>query len=266
MGNGWMIEEVQAGIASSIVPEKATAVLRAQGISADLQRMPAKVTAEHKNGRVTVTARGRSVHSSLPHTGDNALMTLLMYLDGLRPLPNAVSVMAGFAAAHIGRDLYGRGLGIQHRDPFMGPLTVSATQFETTPESAKLTINLRVPKGITTPRMEREIDTRIEAFQKARRVTFGMRKYLEDALYQDPDSPFVQRLLRVYNRVTGENRKAQSISGGTYAKRLPNALVFGPAMPDEEYLGHQPNEHIRISTLSKNLEILTEAMAEFAAS
>jgi acetylornithine deacetylase/succinyl-diaminopimelate desuccinylase-like protein len=35
-------------------------------------------------------------------------------------------------------------------------------------------------------------------------------------------------------------------------------------MPGEEYLGHRPNENISIATLSKNLEILTETMAEFA--
>jgi dipeptidase D len=263
-GDGWIVEEIGAGIAASIVPEKATAVLRAQGAAPELPRPPAKVTVERKDAQVMVTARGRSVHSSLPQTGENALMTLLVYLDRLRPLPNALSLMAGFAAAHIGFDVYGGGLGIAHRDPFMGPLTVSATVFETTPEAAKLTINLRVPKGITTARIEKEIDTRLQAFQQARHVRFGVRKYLEDPLYQDPNSEFVERLLGVYNRVTGENRNAQSISGGTYAKRLPNALVFGPAMPDEEYLGHRPDEHIRISTLSKNLEILTEAMAEFA--
>lgn len=265
-GDGWIVEEIQAGIASSIVPEKATAVLRAQGISAELTGLPAKVASERKDARVMVTARGRSVHSSLPHTGDNALMTLLVYLDGLRPLPNALALMAKFAAAHIGYDLYGRGLGIAHRDPFMGPLTVSGTLFETTPEAAKFTVNLRVPKGIATARIEKEIDARIETFQRAHKVKFGVRKYLEDALYQDPNSDFVERLLRVYNRVTGENRKAQSISGGTYAKRLPNALVFGPAMPGEEYLGHRPNENISIATLSKNLEILTETMAEFGLS
>jgi len=70
-------------------------------------------------------------------------------------------------------------------------------------------------------------------------------------------------LLGIYNSVTREDRKPESIGGGTYARRLPNAVVFGPALPDEEYLGHQPNEYFLISTLMKNVEILTHTMVEF---
>jgi acetylornithine deacetylase/succinyl-diaminopimelate desuccinylase-like protein len=142
---------------------------------------------------------------------------------------------------------------------------VSATQFETTPDAVKLTINVRTPRGISPAQVETAATARIRNFEAAHGVKFGLRTHLENALYRDPESPFVQRLLSIYNRVTGESRKPESLSGGTYAKRLPNAVVFGPAMPDEEYLGHRPDENIAISTLRANLEILTETMADFAA-
>jgi dipeptidase D len=225
--------------------------------------LPAQISVERKGSDFVLTASGRSVHSSVPQTGENALLRLLVFLDSLQLAPNAPALMVRFAARHIGMDLLGRGLGIAHRDPFMGDLTVSGTVFETTPQAVKFTINLRIPKGIETAHIEKEVDARLHAFERAHRVNFIVRKHLEQALYRDPESPFVQRLLSIYNRVTGERRKPQSIGGGTYAKRIPDAVVFGPAMPDEEYMGHQPDEFIEIPTLVKNLEILTETMAEF---
>lgn len=266
-GDGWLVREIQSGFSSSIVPEKATAVLTPQGVAPETltRRLPAQITVERKGSDYVLTARGRSVHSSVPQTGDNALMRLLVFLDSLQLTPNAPAWMAQFAAKHVGMDLLGRELGIAHRDPFMGDLTVAGTVFETTPQVVKFTINLRIPKGIETARIEKQVDARLRAFEGAHGVRFTVRKHLEQALYRDPESPFVQRLLAIYNRITGERRAAQSIGGGTYAKRIPNAVVFGPAMPEEEYMGHQPNEFIEISTLIRNLEILTETMAEFAA-
>jgi len=94
-------------------------------------------------------------------------------------------------------------------------------------------------------------------------VKLKVTHYISAPLYNDPGSPFVQRLLAIYNAVTGEKRMPQSIGGGTYAHRIPNAVVFGPALPDEEYLGHQPNELLKVSTLIRNIEILTHTMFDF---
>jgi succinyl-diaminopimelate desuccinylase len=70
--------------------------------------------------------------------------------------------------------------------------------------------------------------------------------------------------MSIYNRLTGDSLTAQSMGGGTYARRLPNAVVFGPKMPDEEYTGHQPDEFIKLSTLETNIEILTHTITDFA--
>ena len=123
--------------------------------------------------------------------------------------------------------------------------------------------NFRIPKGIQREEIEKTLNALLAEFGARHGVTFSDQRYLDSPLYKDPKDSFVQRLLKVYNTVTGESRQAESMGGGTYAKRIPNAVVFGPKLADEEYLGHQPNENISLRTLIRNIEILTHTMVEF---
>jgi acetylornithine deacetylase/succinyl-diaminopimelate desuccinylase-like protein len=260
------------------VPERATARL----VSIGTPSSEAKTAIEKEIGRfrdrrdgarievalagdtLELTAWGKSVHSAGPENGHNALMDLLVFLDGsLHVLPNAYGLMAKFAAQHIGFELDGKSLGIAYRDEFMGAVTVSANMFQETDTTLTFMFNFRIPRGIARAEIEQTLNSRFEAFAKEHGFSFSDTRYMSDAHYIDPETPFVQRLLAIYNSVTGENRKAQSIGGGTYAHRLPNAVVFGPALPDEEYRGHQPDEYFLVSTLLKNIEILTHTMVAF---
>lgn len=277
-GKGLLVTSIQSGFSPSIVPEKAIAKIVAQKmkavdakkeiekkIKAFMQRRSgSKIEVTLVGDTLVVTAFGKTVHSAAPETGHNALMDLLVFLDNdLKVLPNAYGLMAKFAAQYIGFELDGKSLGIAHTDDFMGSVTVAGNMFATTDTSVMFMFNFRVPRGIEQATIERELQSRFDSFGKKHGFTFSDTRYIGKAHYFDPQSPFVQKLLTIYNSVTKENRKAQSIGGGTYAHRLPNAVVFGPALPDEEYLGHQPNEYFLISTLIKNIEILTHTMVEF---
>jgi len=275
---GLLIVDLQSGFSPSIVPGKATTKLFSLGRPAAItvqeiqttidaftkKRSKAQLSVEMVRDTIVLTAIGKSVHSSVPSTGHNALMDLLVFLDRhVMPIENDIALMAKFASTYIGLELNGKGLGIAHRDSFMGPLTVSGNMFQTTDTTVMFMFNLRIPRGMETERVAREVEQRMEDFGGRYGVRFSDRRYLGEPLYNDPETPFVQRLLAVYNSITKENRKAQSISGGTYAQRIPNSVVFGPALPEEEYLGHQPDEYFKISTLMRNIEILTNAMVEF---
>lgn len=277
-GNGLLITSLQAGFSPSIVPEKATATIVNHGGSASgaknmLDEKAKEFMKRRKGARITVglagdtlhlTATGKSVHSASPEKGHNALMDLLVFLDkDAAVLPNAYGLMAKFASTYIGFELNGKSLGIAHKDDFMGEVSVSANMFQETDTTLTYMFNFRIPKGIDSTKVVNAIDSRFEEFGKKHGFKFSDQRYITKPLYNDPNSPFVQKLLGIYNSLTGENRKAESIGGGTYAKRIPNAVVFGPALPDEEYLGHRPDEYFEISTLLKNIEILTHTMVEF---
>ncbi len=276
-GQGLWLADVHAGFSPSIVPGKAIAKLvnvggSAEGASQMIQAKAKEFTAKRKGAQMTVetmgdtivvTAQGKSVHSSVPATGHNALMDLLVFLDrDLKPMENDISLMTKFAAKYVGFELNGKSLGIAYTDSFMGPLTVAADMFQVS-DTVMFMFNFRTPKGIATADIEKQLQKRFDEFGKKYGVKFSDRRYVGQPLYNDPNTPFIQKLLVIYNSITKETRKAQSIGGGTYAHRIPNAVVFGPAMPDEEYLGHQPNEYFKVSTLIRNIEILTNTMVEF---
>ena len=277
-GNGLLVTSLQSGFSPSIVPERAMAKVVSSGGNAavaknEIEERAVAFTKGRPGARIEVglagdtlllTAWGKSVHGAVPEQGHNALMDLLIFLDhDLRVLPNDYGLMAKFAAKYVGFELDGKSLGIAHKDDFMGEVTVAANMFQETDTTLMYMFNFRVPRGIERAKIEQALNSRFEEFGKEHGFKFSDTRYLSDAHYFDPESPLVQKLLGIYNSITKENRKPESIGGGTYARRLPNAVVFGPALADEEYLGHQPNEYFLISTLVKNIEILTHTMVEF---
>lgn len=277
-GDGLEVVHIQSGFSASIVPERAIATLVPHGGSvsdakAGIEKKIEVFKKRRKDSRLQVdldgdtlhlTAAGKSVHSSAPARGHNALMDLLVFIHkDLKPLLNDHTLMAKFAADYIGFELNGQSLGIAYNDPFMGDVTVAANMYQETDSTVMLMFNFRVPRGVERARIEEALQSRFDRFSKDHGVKLLDTRYLSDAHVIDPQGPFVQKLLGIYNSVTGESRTPESIGGGTYAKRLPNAVVFGPALPDEEYLGHEPDEYFLISTLMRNVEILTHTMVEF---
>ncbi|MBN4081122.1 Sapep family Mn(2+)-dependent dipeptidase [Caldithrix abyssi] len=276
--DGFWLTDLQGGFSPSIVPGKATATL--QPHSGNIEdavsylririhefqqiRPGSNITLEYSGNEIRLRALGKTVHASVPETGHNALMDLLVFIDRfVKPSPNEIALLAKFGATNIGFELTGETLGISHHDDFMDEVTVAGNMFETAADSVMFMFNFRIPKGISTTQIEYEINSRIASFSDEHGVRFSEKWYLSEAHYKDPNSSFVKEVLAVYNRVTGENHQAESIGGGTYARRIPNAVVFGPTLPGDEYLGHQPNEHIKLSTLVKNIEILTHSLVEF---
>ncbi len=278
VGEGLNLVDIQGGYSPSIVPGSATATIRPVGVTTaaalsrlrvlaarfNASRAGAGIGVEAKNGDILVTATGRSVHASVPETGHNALMDLLVWLDrDVRPVENPVGLMARFAAENIGLELDGASLGIAHRDSFMGDVTVAANMFICDPDSILFMFNFRVPRGVDLAAIRGTIEGRADGFTAETGLGFSRQSYFSEALYNDPNSPFVRRLRGIYEEVTGVRATARSMGGGTYARRIPNAVVFGPGLDGDEYLGHQPDESITLRALARNIELLTHTMVRF---
>ena len=57
-----------------------------------------------------------------------------------------------------------------------------------------------------------------------------------------PDAKLVRRLMAAYERATGQRAAPAIAGGGTYAKRLPNAVAFGMWFPGRPYPGHDVDD------------------------
>ena len=64
--------------------------------------------------------------------------------------------------------------------------------------------------------------------------------------------------------MTGEKAYTRTISGGTYAKEMPNVVAFGPNWPGEPPLIHRANEYMELEKLKKHVRITAAAMYELA--
>jgi succinyl-diaminopimelate desuccinylase len=273
----WALAAVEAGVSPSIVPREAVARLR--WVSSDRTAFPAALRALCPAPAVrdyqcessgtpdesVLTITGRAAHSGMNiEGGRNALVFLANTLHGrLRRSPAAV--LLEFAAL-AGRDLHGAGLGLDRRDPLWGQFNVNVATLKAADGGAlKLTINLRRIPPMTGEQLKAHLSAVVAKFSEQEGVPIQAGGVFQDTPFVvDPDAKLVRRLLAAYERGTGEHHQAAIAGGGTYAKRLPNAVAFGMWFPGKPYPGHDVNERIAVADLHKGMTVLLEALSDLA--
>lgn len=262
------------GAFASQIPEDAKATIE----NADqtlLKKLQAKSKLHSKvryqfeldGGRLSVTASGKAAHSSKPEDGVNAITHLADLLSIKRWPNNSAGGLVNFLNDHIGLNLYGKKFGqIAYRDDFMGPMTVSPTVLKQMPNGIQLSINMRRPRGKSKTMLEAQINSVIEEWQQQNKITLLDREdYIGDPFVQS-EAPHVQTLLNVFSHFTGiKNAQPVSIGGGTNSRLFPNAVSFGPSMPNTKYTGHSEHEFITMEQFLLNLKMYTAVLIELAA-
>lgn len=89
---------------------------------------------------------------------------------------------------------------------------------------------------------------------------------------RDKNNPVVKCLTGAYNRITGDNAEPYSISGSTYASKLPNAYPYGiilghkdrikKYMPEGHGDYHQPDEAVEVDKLLEAMVIYIISIIE----
>jgi predicted dipeptidase len=278
----YSVESATAGLAASIVPDKARVVLHWNSGAPDWQPLVARLSARkpdkgttlefHPYGeRLTISAAGRAAHGGVNiEGGRNALVSLARVVDGELP-PCGLADLLAFALL-AGEDLKGTGLGLTEETPVWGRYSVNvatlgeAHKLLAVPGHEKeptLVINLRRPPPLTAAQLKERMDALVAAFNTrtgAHLVPGGY--YADEPFGVPPDCKLVRRLMQDYSRVTGESPPPAISGGGTYAKRLPHALAFGMWFPDKPYPGHDTDERVEIADLQKGAHVLIEALAD----
>lgn len=272
----WVIVGLEAGLATSIVPNRAVAVLEWNGEPAQLEAAALAFRRALADGlavevageapRVTVTATGRAAHAGMNlEGGRNALVFLARTLHG-QLVPSAAADLLAFAE-EAGQDLHGTGLGITDENPLWGRYTVNVATIKPAEAAAGLTLTTNLRR--IPPRTGQEL----RAFLEKRVVDFNSRRgarlvpggfYDDEPLAFDPRSKLVKRLLASYERATGTAEQPAISGGGTYAKRLPRSIAFGMWFPGKPYPGHDTDEQISVADLHKGVDVLIEALADLA--
>lgn len=259
------ILDFYGGTVSNSVPDSATMVLRGGSeLLKKSQGLPLQISAV-SDCSVTVTAKGKSRHAAFPQGSVNAIATLLTAVLDADMIPHQDRPMLEAINA-VCASTDGSALGVNCSEELSGPLTCVGGVVRLQAHKAALQINVRYP--IFTDR--KELNSRFYA--GCARLGFQAETLRDSAPnYFPPDSDSVKTLTDVYRRVTGDNREPFVMAGGTYARKIPNAVAFGPGMdtdfsplklPDGHGSCHSPDEAQSIPNLLKALKIYVLALIE----
>ncbi len=274
-GKGAEIVEVTGGRAINQVPAKARATIMATLPRKLNLRIGTKVAGyvKAKGGnfrilhsanpnRMVITVIGEGTHSARPDRGVNPVSRLFDFLNTIRdhaPFKrNHFTDAAAYVADNWGIDDYGKKLGIDYADDFMGRLTAVITTVKVKGGVLHVAVNPRAPRGKEPEQLIGQISQKLDAWRGRRAIPFSFDIKIKRYMYRDPKGPWIKTLLDVFTSVTGLAPKPRSSNGYTTARQLPNGIQFGPGMPGERGTAHQKNEFKKMSHFLRDAQILTE--------
>jgi predicted dipeptidase len=276
----WIVEDLRAGLATSIVPDEAVATLLWTEGEPDWSALEARLRAKAMpegtsldlsldGRRVTIRVAGIAAHAGDNlRNGRNALVALAGLLEDELP-DGSPSRLLRFAKM-AGKDLSGGGLGIEQSDSVWGTYDVNVATIlpdEDDPSKYRLAINVRRIPPWTQDDLKAHLAGVVEALNRENGTELQFDGWWDsEPLIIELDSPAVQRLLASYRRVTGDDAVPGVSAGGTYAKRTPRAIAFGMWLPGLPYPGHGVDEKVSIESLHLGTHVLIEALVDLACS
>lgn len=200
---------------------------------------------------------GVSSHAMQPWAGENAIVKMIDDLRKQEFLDMDARQYFETLYELFGPGYYGNGLGIACEDQLSGKLTMNLGTIKMEENTCELMVDIRCPIHINPETIMKTVQLVCE------KHGLTAEHYMTDpALYVPKDSELVQKLLKVYNDVTGRNEEPLTIGGGTYCRNADNLVSFGPLFPGEPDLAHEANEYIDLENMLLSAKIYAQAIYE----
>lgn len=256
------ILSIKGGMASNVVPDRCTVELDAKYAKQliDAAEGSDVYVITVADGKVTVIAKGKAAHAGYPWDSVNANLLAVQLLLDAGILEGEEKNAAEFVS-EVMKDPEGGFLGIAAEDGRFERNSIIGGMIDLTDDGRlRLNVNSRYNTAIPKDGIAKNIE------DKAAQYGFEVRNVGNSGpFYLEPDSPAVKLMCEIFNSVTGRNDKPFVMSGGTYARKMHNAVSFGCEMPGEEipdWVGsaHMKNEGVAVDTLIKAMEIYAETL------
>ncbi len=262
--------ELSGGTVVNAVPQSAYAVLGGVSVSeieAAVKRinLPVKFSTKDFGGCanasmsscVRIDCEGRSAHASTPEIGANAITALIRLIRELNLTDDASRRIAKLSELFPFGETDGESLNINMSDPESGALTcvLSIINFEAGELSCA--IDIRLPASYTVADVTSKLLPALEGADFKVEKCGGAEPHKVSA-----DSPFVKKLLEVYEDVTGEKGECIAIGGGTYVHEIEGGVAFGAEFLGEDNHMHSPDEFIELEQLALDAKMFALAIAK----
>lgn len=256
---GGRLIDFHAGLAESMVPHQAFALLDGVPFEEARKRLEqdSRCSIVPAGPYVKIAAGGLGGHAAFPEKTHSPIPVLASVL-----LDNGLADGSCTHALRYLRDTYGTCFGapfdLDVRDETYGYTTHVCGMVRMRGGVLYQTVNVRYIPPVDPDKAERLTRRAAErAGMVYRKLNNAPPRTLEPRM-----QPIAAMLTSISNRVTGRHLHEYTMGGGTYAKKLPNALPFGPnrsdlPMPFGEGrgYGHLPDEVMRIENLTDGLKI-----------
>lgn len=207
--------------------------------------------------------QGVFAHAAMPYNGVNAALHLLNFIGNAYQDKFALDT---YAMLH---DWQGKPLGIEKDGAYMGFLTMNTGIVDIEDGQAAITVDIRYPNDTDSETIMKGFIETAKELQYA--LDIELVKHTKP-LFVDPDSQLVTTLSEVYREYTKDEFTPNiTIGGGTYAKKFPNFVAFGPEFPNQQkpkdmFIGgcHQKDEAVRLDDMMKATAIYTAALEKLA--
>ena len=256
---------INGGKTPNVVPNHADATV--SGLSPDevnkfcleySEKTGVRLSSVQAGADLKITAEGTASHASLPARGNNAQTALL---EMLAAMPFAQSKSFEYIRS-LNRlfphaDNHGTALKIDMADDIAGRITVNFGVLRFTELEFSGNFDSRTPVcadsvdliGMTASALKQEgIDVSYIDIKKSH--------------HTPEDTPFVQKLLNLYEEYTGKPGECISMGGLTYAHDIPGGVAFGCAMPGDDNRAHGADEFISAEQLITSAKMFTQAIVD----
>ena len=204
-----------------------------------------------------IETRGIQAHAAHPDLGVNAVSKMVNLLNEIFNKFGVENKTINLLANKIGNEFDGESLGIKHVNEELGDLTLNLASLELKDGKIISGMNLRIPGDVTIEEIKEKITSELAEINP---------KYEgeKEALYIPKDNELVQKLCKIYNDYTGQNKEPLAIGGATFARAFKNCVSFGAMNPDKPDMCHQVDEYIELQNLIDSCNIYAIAIYELA--
>lgn len=257
------VTALKAGMASNIVPDRAMMRLKGEA-AAHADWKWAEATCE--NGETCIQGKGLSKHSAFPEGGVNAIhqaMNAALQTGLLDPEDTQVIEFM----KRINDDFAGTALHVDGSDEVSGHTTCVGTM-AWLEEDGRAVLHLNIRYCITA-----DSSLLIDHIKAACEASGCELALVRDSKpnYFPKENPVVDALTDVYHELSGKDRGPYVMGGGTYARKLGNALGYGMGGLDREPTelfapshggAHQPDEGLHLANLKRAMLIFGMGILE----